>query len=161
MLFRIALCLAVLCGVASAQQITSLPPVVTTSLAATLVVKAAPGTLYSVYATNLTGGTSGYLVLYNATAAPTPGALTGALVLDCVPFNSLGEAIVSYQGYPAKTFCCGSRGPWARSRGRWSRALAPGIRVLCGGTGSASARVADAAGRSRLLGAGLVGAEVR
>lgn len=104
MLFRIALCLAVLCGVASAQQITSLPPVVTTSLAATLVVKAAPGTLYSVYATNLTGGTSGYLVLYNATAAPTPGALTGALVLDCVPFNSLGEAIVSYQGYPAKTF---------------------------------------------------------
>lgn len=104
MLFRVALCLALLCGVARAQQVTSLPPVVTTALAATLVVKDAPGTLYSVYASNLTGGTSGYLIIYNATAAPSPGALTGSLVLDCVPFNSLGSAQIAYQGYPAKYY---------------------------------------------------------
>lgn len=108
MLFRLALCL-ILGAVSSAraQQITSLSPVVTSALAATLVIKDAPGTLYSVYASNLTGGASGFLVIYNATAAPTPGALTGSLVLDCVPFNSLGVAQISYQGYPAKLYNVG------------------------------------------------------
>lgn len=49
---------------------------VTSALAATLVVKASAGNLYSVNATAITGGLAGYLVLVNLTAAPSTGAIT-------------------------------------------------------------------------------------
>lgn len=57
--------------------------------------------LFSAYATGLSGGTTASFIIYNAVAAPSPGALTPALVLDCVPFNSLGEALVNYGGLPS------------------------------------------------------------
>lgn len=64
-------------------------PVVSGSAGATLVVKASPGTLYSIYATNHTA-TAGFLVVLNLTAAPADGAITP---LDCIPLPANGFAV--------------------------------------------------------------------
>lgn len=64
---------------------------VTNGAQATLVVKASAGNSYGVAATNLTA-TAGFLVGYNATAAPADGALTGTLVLECLPLPPYGYA---------------------------------------------------------------------
>src|ERR1700674_269459 len=49
-------------------------PIVSAAAEATHVIKASPGNLYGIYATNLTG-TAGFLVVLNATAAPADGAI--------------------------------------------------------------------------------------
>lgn len=80
----------------------ALTPHKTTSAAATLALKASEGYLFSAYATNLTA-TAGFLVVYNAVAVPVDGALTGALVLDCVPLPASGVGNINYRpGPPAK-----------------------------------------------------------
>jgi len=88
-----------------------LTSVVSTSAENSHVLKAAPGALYTVYATNLTA-TAGFLVLLNATAVPADGAI---LPLDCVPLpanNSSGSCGpgctgVNYRPGPGKLFNTG------------------------------------------------------
>ena len=59
----------------------ALTPVVSASAAvASLVLKASAGTVFAFHVENATA-TGGYVILYNATAAPSPGALTPADVL--------------------------------------------------------------------------------
>jgi hypothetical protein len=58
------------------------------SLSTSLVCKTLAGNLYAFNCTAITGGAAGFCVAYNATAAPSTGALTGTLVLDVCPFNS-------------------------------------------------------------------------
>jgi hypothetical protein len=59
-----------------------------TSLGNSLVAKGSAGNLLGFYCTAITGGAAGYCVAYNATTAPSPGALTGALVLDVCAFDT-------------------------------------------------------------------------
>lgn len=77
-----------------------------TAAEASHVIKAAPGNLYSAYATNITS-TAGFLVIVNATAAPGTGALTGATVLDCVALPASGSASINYAPNPPKVYSIG------------------------------------------------------
>lgn len=54
----------------------------TTALATSLVAKATPGNLFGYNCSAIAGTGTGMCIVYNATAAPAPGALTGSLVLD-------------------------------------------------------------------------------
>ena len=58
-----------------------------TSLGTSLVVKASAGNLLGFYCNAITGGATGYCIAYNATSAPSTGALTGASVLDSCYFD--------------------------------------------------------------------------
>lgn len=79
-------------------------PVVSAAGEATHVIKAAPGNLYSVYATNHTA-TAGFLIVLNAVSAPGDGAVTG--VLDCVPLPASGVASINYAPGPPKVYSVG------------------------------------------------------
>jgi hypothetical protein len=81
----------------------ALTPVVSGALEASHVLKASAGTLYSVYASNLTGGTAGFLEVFAAASAPADGAVTPEL---CVPFSG-GLASASYSGIPPAAFAAG------------------------------------------------------
>ena len=59
-----------------------------TALGTSLVAKASSGILLGFNCTSITGGAAGYCIAYNATAAPAPGALTGANVLDSCFFDT-------------------------------------------------------------------------
>jgi len=63
----------------------------TASLGTSLVVKAAPGNLAAFNCAGITGGVAGFCVAYNATAAPSTGALTGSLVLDACYFDTTAK----------------------------------------------------------------------
>ena len=79
-------------------------PVVTSAAAENNhVLKATPGTIYSVYATNLTA-TAGFLVVLDAVSAPSDGAI---VPLDCVPLPASGAASISWQTDPLKTYSTG------------------------------------------------------
>lgn len=75
------------------------------------VIKAAPGALFTAYATNLTA-TGGFLVLLNATSAPADGSI---VPLDCVPLpanNSAGSCGpgctgINYRPGPGKPYSIG------------------------------------------------------
>lgn len=82
---------------------TPIAPVVTATLANSLVVKASAGALFSVYATGLTGGASGWLLVFNSATAPADGAVTPVLA---VPFAQ-GVAGANYLGLPPATFATG------------------------------------------------------
>lgn len=58
------------------------------SLGTSLVVKATPGSLAGFYCTGIAGASGGNCIAYNATAAPSTGALTGTLVLDSCNFDT-------------------------------------------------------------------------
>lgn len=60
-------------------------PVVSTALEGSHVLKGGAGLLYGAYASNFTGGTTGNLLIFNATSAPADGAVAP---LVCLPFNS-------------------------------------------------------------------------
>ena len=60
----------------------------TAALAASLLVKNAPGTVAGFNCTAITGGAAGYCVAYDASSVPSTGALTGALVLDVCYFDT-------------------------------------------------------------------------
>lgn len=81
----------------------AITPVVSASLEASHVLKASAGNVYSVYASNLTGGAAGFLVLINATSAPVDGAITP---LACAPFSG-GVAQINYAGLPPAVFSTG------------------------------------------------------
>lgn len=72
--------------------------------ASSLVVKAGPGNLYSVYATNASA-TAGKLIVINATAAPSYGAYT--TVLDCVTLPASGTASISSLPGPGTAYSAG------------------------------------------------------
>ena len=77
----------VVVGPSSASGIASTASTVTT-LGTSLVAKASAGNLYGFYCTAITGGAAGFCIAYNAITAPSPGALTGSLVLDVCAFDT-------------------------------------------------------------------------
>lgn len=87
----------------TATAAAGITPVTSTSLENSHVLKAGAGNVYSVYASNLTGGASGFLVLLNATSAPGDGAITP---LDCAPFSG-GVAEINFAGLPPEVFSTG------------------------------------------------------
>ncbi len=82
----------------------SITSVVSAALEASHVLKASSGSLYSVYVTDLTGGTSGFLLMFNATSAPADGAVTP---LDCIQITSSGNNGLANQGLPPSTYSTG------------------------------------------------------
>ena len=78
-------------------------PIVSTSAEATHVLKAKPGNLYSVYATNISG-TAGWLVVLNATTAPADGAI---LPLDCVYLPASQTGWLNFNPGPPKPYSVG------------------------------------------------------
>lgn len=71
-----------------------------------LVIKASPTNLYSVYATNLTS-TAGFLIIVNSATVPPTGALTASTVLDCIPLQSADVSSLNYAPYPPKYYNVG------------------------------------------------------
>ncbi len=67
------------------------------------VLKATPGNLYGAYATNQTS-TAGFLVIINATSAPTDGAITP---LDCIPLPGNSSASISRIPGPPRIYSTG------------------------------------------------------
>jgi hypothetical protein len=88
----------------TATAAAGITPVVSASLEASHVLDASPGNLYSVYASNLTGGTTGILQVFNATSAPVDGAVTPIV---CVPFDASGKAQAVYAPGPPAVFATG------------------------------------------------------
>ncbi len=82
---------------------TGLTPVVSGSAESSHVLKNAAGSLWSVYASNLTG-TAGFLQVFNATSAPTDGAVTP---LECVPLPANGVASLNFNSGPPGTYSTG------------------------------------------------------
>lgn len=78
-------------------------PVVSASGEASHVLKATPGNLYGVYATNLTA-TAGFLVVLNATSAPGDGTITP---LACVPLAANSIAGINYSPGPPAVYSTG------------------------------------------------------
>lgn len=78
-------------------------PVVSAAAENNHALKASPGNLYGVYATNLTA-TAGFLVVLNATTAPADGAITP---LACVPLTANGVASINYVPGPPAVFSTG------------------------------------------------------
>lgn len=81
----------------------AITPVVSASAEATHVLKASPGSLYSVTATNQTA-TAGFLMVLNATSAPADGAVTP---LACVQLPASGTATIGYGIGPAEAYSTG------------------------------------------------------
>lgn len=81
----------------------AITPVVTTVAANSLVIKASAGSLFSVYATGLTGGSTGWLLVLNLAAKPADGAVAP---LIAIPFSG-GVASASYAGLPPAAFATG------------------------------------------------------
>lgn len=85
----------------------------TAALANNLVLKTSAGNMYSVYSTNLTGGASGFLQLFNGVAVPADGAVSGCTatpttgcLVDCAPFNS-GVAQITNGNMPPSVYSFG------------------------------------------------------
>lgn len=89
-------------GGSAAAPIT---PIVSTSAENSHVLKASAGTVYGVYASNLTS-TAGFLLLLNSTSAPADGAVTP---LACVALAATGgqPAVINYNPGPAATYSTG------------------------------------------------------
>lgn len=99
-----ALCVALLSLPVSAQTLnTGVVPTVTATAVASLVLKAAPGKVYSVYATNVTS-TAGFLILLNAVTDPGTGTVTP---LACVPLPGSGAASINFIPTPPALFTVG------------------------------------------------------
>lgn len=71
----------------SALASDAIVPVATAAAAGSLVIKASAGNLYSVQVA--TGATAGYLLLFNATAAPADGAVTPVKAYSIAATSSL------------------------------------------------------------------------
>jgi hypothetical protein len=70
-------------------------PTVSTAAEASHLIKAAPGNLYSLYVT--TGTSAGYVMTFNAAAAPPDGAVTP---VECVAAPADSTVSVSFDGPP-------------------------------------------------------------
>lgn len=101
-------------GQASAQTSAPIVSVTTTSaLEASHVLKAGPGNMVSTYASALTGGTSGFLLMFNSTTVPADGAVVGCsstpvagCLVDCAPFvNAVAQ--ITNTGIPTSFYSIG------------------------------------------------------
>lgn len=92
---------------AVAMTATALAPASVSALGTSVVGKASAGNLYGFYCNAITGGSAGYCIAYNATAAPSPGALTGSLVLDTCYFNTPAGCSLSRMGGPSRAYSAG------------------------------------------------------
>jgi hypothetical protein len=63
--------------------------------ATALVLKSSQGTFYSAAAVNYSS-TSGFMIAYNAAAAPSQGTLTASLVLACAPLSPSNYATINF-----------------------------------------------------------------
>lgn len=79
-----------------ALSVIATAPVVSASAENNHVLKATPGNLFSVSASNLTS-TAGFLVWLDASSAPADGAITPK---GCVPLPASGTASISYMPGP-------------------------------------------------------------
>ncbi len=87
----------------SASSAIGITPIVSTAAENGHVLKATPGNVYAVYATNLTA-TAGFLMLFNATSAPADGAVTP---LACVSLPPNNPASINYAPGPPGVFSVG------------------------------------------------------
>lgn len=87
----------------TSNPVIGIVPVVTTTAVNTLVIKAAPGNLYSVYATN-SSATGGFLLMFNAVAAPIDGTVTP---FDCIPIAGTSTSGINYAPNPPKYYSVG------------------------------------------------------
>ena len=81
---------------------SGIAPVVSASAEASHVLKNAPGNLYDAYVT--TGTTPGYLMTFNATTAPSNGAVTP---IDCVYAQANTTTALFSAGAPPSVFSTG------------------------------------------------------
>lgn len=86
-------------GLAS-EGITS---VVSASSGNNLILKAAPGNLYSAYASNNTA-TAGFLIIVNSITVPSDGAVAP---LECAALPANGNASINYNPGPPSVFSTG------------------------------------------------------
>lgn len=98
------------CGAAQAQTVILQPsqapgigiiPVVTAALTPGLIIKAAPGNLYSVV---VTGQTAGFLMTFNATTVPADGAVAP---IDCVQVPANSTVSANFAPSPPEVFTVG------------------------------------------------------
>jgi len=89
--------------VPSSLSAAGIAPVASASAVNNLLLKATPGNLYSVYATNLTN-TAGFLIVLNATSAPGDGAVAP---LDCVEIPGNSTASINYGVGPPAVYGTG------------------------------------------------------
>jgi hypothetical protein len=80
----------------------AIAPVVSAAAEGTHVFKASAGNLYSAYVT--TGGTAGFLLIFNTTTAPADGAVTP---IHCVQAPANTTVGVSFSGMPPESFSTG------------------------------------------------------
>jgi hypothetical protein len=92
----------------SSASTVGIAPVVAGSAVSSSVLKAAPGNLYGAYA-NCTSAC--WLMIFNATAAPSNGATTSGIgsgnMQDCIPIPAGGIGAVSYRPGPPEVFSVG------------------------------------------------------
>lgn len=89
----------------SPSSFIAIPPAIGINVNS-LVIKASPTNLYSVYATNLTS-TAGFLIIVNSATVPPTGALTASTVLDCIPLQASDVSSLNYAPYPPKYYNVG------------------------------------------------------
>lgn len=87
----------------SSGSAVAITPVVSASAESSHVLKSSAGNLYSVYAVNLTA-TSGFLQVFNATSAPTDGAVTP---IECIQLPPLATSSINYGSAPPARFSTG------------------------------------------------------
>lgn len=90
---------------ATSNAAGAVAPIVSASAENSHVLKAAPGNVYGVYATNTTS-TAGFLLLLNATTVPSDGAVAP---LACVPLAATGgqPAVINYNPGPGAIYSVG------------------------------------------------------
>lgn len=92
----------------SATSATGVAPIVGGSAASSQVLKSTPGNLYSAYATCTAAC---WLMVFNATAAPSNGATTAGTgsgnLQDCIPIASGGLGTLNYAPGPPEAFSVG------------------------------------------------------
>jgi hypothetical protein len=88
-----------------AGSAAGITPVVSAAAEGSHVFKASAGNAYSIYVT--TGATAGYLMVFNATAAPADGAVTP---IDCIQAPANTTVSLSYSSGPPDVFSTGITG---------------------------------------------------
>ncbi len=94
--FPVLCLLALGCGIQHAKAYEpGIAPVVSAMPESSHLIKAAPGNLYSLYAT--TGATAGYVMTFNATTAPADGAVNP---IECVTAPANSTISITFDGPP-------------------------------------------------------------
>jgi hypothetical protein len=86
----------------SSSSSIAVTPGASSALEASHVLKSSAGNLYSLYV--LTTSASGYLMTFNATSAPSNGAVTP---VECIPVNAASYAEIDFSGAPPDRYSTG------------------------------------------------------